>query len=152
MAQRKYSKYIRWMNKWLRISHHELYTVDFWKIQARAVKFHLYGDFFFFFISYTLGLLYLWVSNPQIQPTIDQKQYFRFLIRNPQTQRANCMHCSIPFYMRDFSVRRFWYCRNPGTTTLWIMEYCSQVLGESKVIPEFSLHGVGASNPTLLKG
>lgn len=107
---------------------------------------------FFFFISYTLGLLYLWVSNPQIQPTIDQKQYFRFLIRNPQTQRANCMHCSVQFYMRDFSVRRFWYCRNPGTTTLWIMEYCSQVLGESKVIPEFSLHGVGASNPTLLKG
>lgn len=45
----------------------------------------------------------------QIQLTTNQKQYFSSKVKSPRMLRADCMHCSTPFYVGDFSILRFWY-------------------------------------------
>lgn len=42
-------------------------------IHVRTVQVQLYSEFFSITI---LGLSYLWVSHPQLQPTAEQEQYF----------------------------------------------------------------------------
>lgn len=45
-----------------------------------------------------------WVSHLQIQLTEGGKQYFRFLVGNPQMQRADCMHRSASLYIRTWAL------------------------------------------------
>lgn len=69
------------------------------------------------------------VLYPRIHPTIDQKQYFWSAFGDLQIQRADCMHFSPQFYMRDLSICKFSYggwpepvlCRYWGTTKVWGM-------------------------------
>lgn len=52
---------------------------------------------------------HLQVSHPQMQPTADQKRYFQSIVGNLKMWRADCMHCSTLFYLRDWSIHGFWY-------------------------------------------
>lgn len=58
--------------------------------------------------------------------TANWKQYFWLTVGNLRMPRANCMHCSMPFYLRDFSICRFWYLQGvgvgPGTNLLTDIE------------------------------
>lgn len=69
----------------------------------------------------------LWIKN----------SIFKSIVGNLQVQRANCMHCSTPSYIKDFSIHRFWYLHGPGTNPPWILKD-DWALGESKVIHRFS--------------
>lgn len=51
------------------------------------------------FFKIQLALHYPWASHPQIQTTLDQKQYFGSMVGNLQMQRVHYMHCSAPFYV-----------------------------------------------------
>lgn len=78
---------------------------------------------------------------------------FRFLVGNPQMQRADCMHCSIPFCTGDLASTNFgvqWgrgrgWC--PETDFIWCPG--TTVFRESKVIHRFSVQGAVSLAPTL---
>lgn len=40
-------------------------------------------------------------------------------------QRADCVHFSGPFYIRDLNIRRFWYVRGMGESFLELMPHRS---------------------------
>lgn len=55
--------------------------------------------------------LYPWISHIRIQPTVDQKYSCGATAGNLRMQRANCMYCFMSFYIRNLSIRGFWYLR-----------------------------------------
>lgn len=68
------------------------------------------------FFKYTVGPLYPWVLHPQIQPILDQKQYFPSAVGNTWMQRANCRHWSVPLCISIWAS-----VGGPGTISLWIL-------------------------------
>lgn len=97
------------------------YTVDPWTPWVWTELVNLYMEFFSRNIRSALASLGF---TSVIQPKMDRKQYFLSMIGNAWKWRANCMHCSMPFYMRDLIIWGFWYlqgilepvsCRYPRT-------------------------------------
>lgn len=74
-----------------------------------------------FFSEHTIGPPYPQVLHLKIQSTMDQKQYFCPLVEKPQMQRADYMHCSMPF--RGLNIHGFGFLHGVSGTnplqTLW---------------------------------
>lgn len=79
--------------------------------------------------KYIVSTLYLQVLYICIQQTVDV---------NPQIQRADCMHYSVQFYIRDMNICEFYICKSPGTNSPQIRRNnYSSVFEKLKVIHEF---------------
>lgn len=111
----------------LYIVHTSLYP---WTTQVWTEQVHLYT---IFFNKYTVGPLYSCVLHPRIQtvsPVCGSE--------SSEAEGWPTMHCSTLFYIRDLSIRRFWYlqgilepvpCRHQGMT---------EVLGREMLILQLS--------------
>lgn len=104
----------------------------------------------FFFNKYAVSSLYPQVSHLWIQPTADEKHYFRSAAGNLWMWRTSCtcMHRPTPLYIQDFSILDFgihvcacvsvcmfvWGVLEPIPCGYW---GTTEVSEESKVIHEF---------------
>lgn len=88
-----------------------VYEIEFITADLEQHRFELYGSaytqIFFNKYEYTVYRPYPQILHPQIQPAVDQKQYFGSAVGNLQMLRANYMHSSMPFSIRDSSISHF---------------------------------------------
>lgn len=92
----------------------------------------------------TVDLQHPLVSLPWIQLTVDCTEYFQLMVGNLWMQRNNCMHCSVPFYMRDLSILGFWYL---GGFLEPVPDITDKFLGNQKLYVDFQLHGSAVPQP-----
>ena len=112
---------------------------------------HLYVAFV---NKYTVDPPYLRVLHPQIQATTGRKQYFPFEDGNPWMQKANCMPSSLSFYVRDLSIRGFWYLQGSWHQSPVGTEGGLQVKfwRSQSYIQIFDCVGVGTPTPCIVRG
>ena len=81
-------------------------------------RFELRGSTYLWIIFdiYIVGPLHYWISRLQSQSTED-KNFYPWLIQSMMWNpciciwRANCLHCTTPFYIRDLNIHGFWCMR-----------------------------------------
>lgn len=112
------------------------YTIDTRTTQVWTMQVRSYANFF---NKYTVNPPSPWVSHLGSQPTVDQKTVFLIQSWELLMWRAYCIHQSMPLYIMDLNIHRFWYLwrravlePNPVDTKGWQLN-----LGEWKVICGF---------------